>query len=151
MEVRDAITRAMDDVKVMSLDGYFLASAFSMTEEGKGTNEWTLLFYSAKSGKVRDCFVNDKFVTLGEEQPAQKEMAELETGGLEVSAGEAVETATQGFGKKTINILISLHTDKRLLWNITLVAADMTATSFEIDAKTGAVVKQQTVSLATRL
>ncbi len=151
MEVKDAINKAAADFKVMSLDGYFLVSVFSITEEGKEITEWTLLFYNAKTGKVRDCFVNDRFVTLGEEQPVQREMEELHTEGMKVSVEEAMHAAMKGFNGKILNILISLHTDGRLLWNITLVATDITATSFEIDAKTGKIIKQQTTSLMTKL
>ncbi|MBI4170988.1 MAG: PepSY domain-containing protein [Candidatus Aenigmarchaeota archaeon] len=151
MQLKDAVQKAMNDIKVMGLDGYFLASIFSITEEGKDISDWTLLFYNPETKKTRDCFVNEKFVTLGEEMPAQKEMKELVTSGMKVKVTEAIDTALKNFDKKIINILISLHTTERVVWTITVVAADITATSFDIDAGTGKVLREETVSLMKRL
>ncbi len=151
MELETAIGKAMSDMKVMSLDNYFLASIFSITEEGKDITDWTLLFYNPETKKTRDCFVNDSFVTLGDEMPAQKDMKELNAANMKIGVVEAMDTALKNFNKKIINILISLHTAQQLVWTITLVAADITATSFDIDAETGKVLKEETVSLMKRL
>ena len=151
MELEEAIKRAMDDIKVMSLDDYFLASVFSIIEEGKDVTEWTLLFYNPKTKKTRDCFVNEKFVTLGEEMQAQKEMKEVIALEAKTHVNDAIKTAQQKYGKKTINILISLHMTDRICWAITMIGTDITATSYEIDGTDGKVLSENTVSLMKRL
>ena len=151
MQLEEALRRAMSDIKVMSLDDYFLASCFSITEEGKPITEWTLLFYNPKTKKTRDCFVNDKFVTLDDETEAQKEMTELGKELPKIHVEEAIKIAQKKYAKKTINILISLHTIEKLAWAITMIGADITATTFEIDAKTGHILKEDTTSLMKRL
>ncbi len=151
MQAEEAINRAMADIKVMSLDDYFLASCFSIIKEGKDIAEWTLLFYNPKTKKTRDCFVNDKFVTLDEELQAQKEMTELGKEPPKIHVEEAIKTAQRKYGKKTINILISLHTTDRTSWAITMIGTDITATTFEIDAQTGKILKEDTASLMKRL
>ncbi len=151
MQLEEALRRAMSDIKVMSLDDYFLSSCFSITEEGKPITEWTLLFYNPRTNKTRDCFVNDKFVTLDDEMEAQKEMTELGNELPKMRAEDAIKTAQKKYGKKTINILVSLHTIDKPAWAITMIGADITATTFEIDANTGHIMKEDTTSLMKRL
>jgi hypothetical protein len=151
MELQEAVKRAMKDVKVTSLKNYFLASVFSITEEHKGIKEWTLLFYNPSENKVRDCFVNEKFVTLGEEQAAQKSLAEVDAKKVKVKVEKALELAKAKYNKKTINILVSLHKKESLLWTITMIGADITATSYDIDAATGKLIHEDTVSLMKRI
>lgn len=151
MELDEAVKKATGDFKVMSLDNYFLASIFSITEDAKAIGEWTLLFYNPKTRTTRDCFVNDRFVTLGEEADAQKEMAELNINDVKIGVHDAVKEAKKLYHKKSINILITLHMAERLAWTITFVGTDITATSYEIDAKTGKLLREQTTSLMKRV
>jgi hypothetical protein len=147
LDLGKAIERAMADWSVRSLKNYFLASVFSIIEENQDIREWTLLFYNPQSGKTRDCFVSEKFVTLSEEADAQKEMAKLDIKSVAIGVNEALKIAHKKFNKKIINILISLHTAARPLWTIIFVATDVTATSFDIDAASGSVVMEETTSL----
>ena len=151
MEFQEAITKAMGNSKVTTLKDYFLASIFSITEEGKGITEWTLLFYNKQTHKIVDCFVNDKFVTLDQEMPAQKEMERLEAPENAIEVEKAIEIAKKNYSKKTINILISLHMAPHLMWTITMIGSDISATKFDIDAKSGKIVKEETTSLMKKI
>ena len=151
MEVSDAIERAKNNEDVRKLAGYFLCSCFACLKQSKDRiNEWTLLFYNKKKNTVLDVFVNDKFVTIGDETPPIKEVEEPDFDTVEIGIEEALE-ALKDFKKSTINVLITLHKKGIMVWTISMITTDMMATTFDVDAVTGKIVKEETMSLVRRL
>ncbi|MFA4819345.1 MAG: PepSY domain-containing protein [Candidatus Aenigmatarchaeota archaeon] len=152
MELKEAIDRAESDEGVKKLTKYFMCSCFVCIKDIKDKiDEWTLLFYNPEKELVIDCFVNDKFVTLGEETPPLKEVKKPDFTEAHVTIKEALETVEKKFDKKTINVLITLHQKDTLVWTINMITPDMNATTFDIDAKTGNIVHEETTSLIRRL
>lgn len=156
MKFEDAVKRASANESVQKLKSFFLGSGFASLTDETDVKEWTLLFYNPAKKTVVDCFVNDRFVTVGEETPAVSEIEELDTKPVKADVREALKTAKEKFGKKTINILISLHKkeiESRLytVWTIGMIAPDISVTSFDIDAESGLVLKEETTSLIRRV
>jgi hypothetical protein len=156
MNLDDAVRRANANDQVQRLKDFFLGSIFASLTEFTDVNEWTLLYYSPRTKTVVDCFVNEKFVTVGEETPAINEMQELAMGEVNTTVDSALAIVKKQFKKKPINILISLHTkviEKKsyTVWTIGLVTQDISVTSFDIDASNGAVLKEETTRLIRQL
>ncbi len=162
MELKEALNAAMSFPQVMSLRNYFLASVFSMIEEGGEVKEWTFMFYEPASGKVRDCVVskNDNGNTkvkypykirLEEDRPSRAEMKELRADNIKISVDDALSTAKKNYKKKSINILITLHSREKPTWTITFIGADITATSIDIDAMTGDITREESADLTRKL
>lgn len=146
LDLETAIKRARADPHVAALKDYFLASVFSIIDDKQDIRDWTLLYYSKKEHRTADCIVNEAMVSVTDVIPAQKGMEKLDLD-IRVSVKDAMGTARKKYSKKIINIMISLHQKERPLWTITMVGADITATSFDIDARTGKILREETVSL----
>jgi hypothetical protein len=156
MNLDDAIRRAGANDQVQRLKDFFLGSIFASLTEFSAVKEWTLLYYNPRTKTVVDCLVNEKFVTVGEETPAINEMQRLQTDDVRVSVDKALSTVRSQFKKTAINILISLHNkeiEKKsyVVWTIGLVTQDIAVTSFDIDAASGAVLKEETTRLIRKL
>lgn len=151
MEATEAIEKAMTNEDVKKLKSYFLCSCFACIKGVKDSiNEWTLMFYNPHTNKIVDCFVNDRFVTVGEETLPLKEVEEADFGHVAIRAGKALDAVSKKFSKSTINVLITLHR-KPPVWTINMITPDMTATTFDIDAKSGRITREETTSLVRRL
>ncbi len=151
MEVKEAIERAKNSKDVKKLKNYFICSCFAcINDSKKEITEWTLLFYNPEKKVVLDCFVNDKFVTLGEETPPMSEIKKPSLDGLKVTAEDALGTVLKNFKKSTINVLITLHKNP-LVWTINMITKDMMATTFDVDASTGKVLREEETSLIRKL
>ena len=151
MQVKDAIERAEKSDEVKKLHGYFLCSCFaSIKDKDEKVKEWTLLFYNHEKKVVLDCFVNEKFVTIGEETPPISDVERPDLSGLKITVDEALEKVVKNFSKSIINILITLHSKKSLVWTINLITKDMMATTFDIDANSGEIVREETTSLISQ-
>ena len=156
MKIEEAIYKSSHNENVQRLKGYFLCSGFTtLTETKKDITEWTLLFYSQKSKTVIDCFVNEKFVTVGESTPAMKDMEEVDAKKLCVDIDDALESVEKKFAGKSINTLISLHMKEfgkkqKLVWTIAMITQGLSATSYDVDAVTGEILGEETTSLIRR-
>lgn len=157
MKLKEAAEKAGKNENVRKLKGCFLSSGFAcLSDDNKTVNEWTILYYNTKRRTVVDCFVNDRFVTVGEETPAIKDMQELDIDSVVISVEEALDIVDKHFKRKTINILISLHMKefdgKNLtVWTIGMIAPDISVTSFDIDANTGKILKEETTRLIRKV
>ena len=152
MDVSYAIERANANEEIKKLSGYFLCSCFACIKQSKEEiKQWTLLYYNPDSRKVLDCFVNDKFVTLGDETPPLAEIEKPDFEELKVTVEDALEKAAKDYRKSTLNVLITLHQKQRLVWTINLISGDMMATTVDVDAKTGEITRREETSLIRRL
>jgi uncharacterized membrane protein YkoI len=160
MELSEALERAEQDDHVQKLKSFFLGSAFASInadeDKSRKIREWTLLYYNPAKNSIIDCSVSDKFVTVGEEMPAIKEVAELDVSRVKVPLHQAFAAADSCMKKKALNILISLHTKEisgksYTAWTIAFVTADMSVTSVDVDASTGKILKEETTRLVRRL
>lgn len=150
MEVNEAIEKASNNEDVKKLQNYFLCSCFAcVKDKNDKITEWTLLFYNPDKNVVVDCFVNSKFVTIGEETPPLTEIEKPDFDEAKVNVGDAI-SAVKNFKKNTINVLITLHKSP-LIWTINMITPDMMATTFDIDAKTGKILREEETSLIRRL
>lgn len=150
MELKDAIEKAGRSEDIKSLKDYFLCSCFAYLKGVKDKiSEWTLLYYSPKSRMVIDCFVGDE-VIVGEETPPISEVEKPDFSEVTVTAEDALETASKNFSKGTINVMITLHSKGTAVWTISMITADMMVTIFDIDAKTGKIIKEEATSLVRR-
>ena len=150
MEAGEAIEKAMKDGNVKKIidDGFFLASAFSSLKKGKIT-EWILLFFNSKTKKTIDCYVTQN-INLDEEMPAMKELTELNTEKIKISAEKAVETAKSKFSGSAISTLITITTKERVVISITFISAALQATIYDIDAENGEILREESANLARR-
>lgn len=156
MKLEDAVKRAGANEGVQRLKTSFLGSIFASLADSDDVKEWTLLYYNPRNRSVVDCFVSEKFVTVGEETPAINEIQELDTKSIKVDVKNALKTAREKMPKKTVNILISLHVKDvdgkpRTVWTIGMVTPDISVTTFDIDADSGAVLKEETTSLIRKV
>ncbi|MBS3051326.1 MAG: PepSY domain-containing protein [Candidatus Aenigmarchaeota archaeon] len=151
MDVSYAIEKANANEDIKKLRDYFLCSCFACIKHAdEKISQWTLLYYNPQANKVVDCFVNDKFVTIGEETPPLAEIEKPDFNGLNVQAEDALATARENFRKSTINVLITLHQNP-LKWTINFISSDMMATTVDVDAKSGRITRQEETSLIRRL
>lgn len=151
IELTEAIQRAKANEDVKKLKDYFLCSCFACIKTSSDKiNEWTLLFYNQKKNLVLDVFVNDKFVTIGEETPPLKEVEKPDFDAVKITVEEAL-AAVKDFKKSTINVLITLHQKGVMVWTLSMITPDMMATTFDIDAKTGKIIREESTSLVRRL
>ncbi len=146
--LKEALEKAEKDlnVKKMMTEGYFLCSVFASVQNS--VNEWILHFYSSRTNKIVDCSVGES-VLLGEETPAEKKFSKLEADKIKISAEQALEKAKKKFKGSAANTLMTLHKKKGMVWTINMIAPNMTATTYNIDAETGKLLSKDTTSLIT--
>jgi uncharacterized membrane protein YkoI len=146
MKILDAIERAQKSGEFSKLKDFFLASAFACITENEDIKNWTLLFYNKKRNVAVDCFVNDKFVTFDAEMPAMDDYKELKFDKI-IPVEKAINIAKEKVNIKIVNILITLVMKESVLWKISVITIDIAATSFEIDASNGEILKEDRTSL----
>lgn len=152
MEVSEAIEKASNHSDIKALHGYFLGSCFAVAKKSDDKIEdWTLMYYDSKTGKAVDCFVNKKFVTASKETRSVSPVEKMELSGLKITIERALEIAQNKFARGTINILITLHTKKALVWSISMIGVDLTVTTYDIDAKSGKILEEESTSLIRKL
>jgi hypothetical protein len=154
MNVLDAIEKAENNENIKTLKDFVLGSAFACVKDKEEITQWTILFYNPRTKKVIDCFVNEKFVTPGEETPALYETDELkeeDINKMKITVEKALEIAKEGVTKSIVNIMISLHKRDSILWSISIVATDMTALTIDINAETGDTIKKEETKLIRQL
>ncbi len=156
MNLLDAVEKVEHNENVRKLRGYFLGSIFASIIESEEINEWTILYYNPHNKTVVDCFVSEKFVTVGEETPAIKEMEELDLKNVNIGIETVLKTLEKKFKKKALNILISLHKKQfekeiKTVWTVAYVTPDMSAVSFDIDAASGDVLNEVTTHLLRKI
>lgn len=152
VDVSEAMEKASNSSDVKKLKSYFLCSCFACIKKtDEKIDHWTLLYYDEKAKKVVDCFVNEKFVTIGDETPPIAEIEKPDFGDLQITAEEAIEKAGENYRKSTLNILITLHQKGSLVWTINFISGDFMATTVDVDAKNGKILKEEETSLVRRL
>lgn len=152
MDVRQAIEKASNSSDVRKLKSYFLCSCFACIKKmDEKIDHWTLLYYDEKARKVVDCFVNDKFVTVGDETLPIAEIEKPNFDDLQITAEEAIGKASENYRKSTLNVLITLHHKGSLVWTINFISSDFVATTVDVDAKAGKVLREEETSLVRRL
>lgn len=150
MEAMDAIKNA--EGSIQEFKDYFLCSCFACIKNaGDEIKEWTLLLFNDKTNMVLDIFVNDKFVTIGEETPPIADIERPDMRSARLTAEQALGIASGKFKGGTINVLLTLHQKSSLVWTINMITPAMTATTFEIDAQTGEIIREETTSLIRKL
>ena len=145
MEFEEALRKASGFMK--KYKGYFLCSVFSSIKNVKGkpsdcAGEWILHFSDKR--KSLDCHVADDAVRVDDAQ-SLGEPIELDVRSVSISLDKAIES-TGVILKKAVTILVSLHNSPPV-WTINFIKADMTVTTFDVDAETGKITREDTTSL----
>ena len=152
MNVIDAIQKAEDNEDVKKLRGYFLCSCFAcIKSKDEKIKEWTLLYYNPEKNLVLDCFINDKFVTVGDETPPISEVEKPDFHNIDTTIEEVLDKVGKNFSEGLVNVLITLHKKASVIWTINFITADMNATTFDVDVKTGKILREESTSLIRKL
>ena len=152
MEIKTAIEKAQQNDDVKQLHDYFPGSCFACIKKaGEEVKDWTLLYYDPKTDKAIDVFVNEKFVTVSKETRLVNKIKKPDFSDLKITIGHALEIAQNNFTRSTINILITLHKKDELVWTINMIGVDLSVISYDIDAKTGKIVHEESASLIRKL
>ena len=138
MKLAEAIELAEKDENVRKLKGYFLVSCFAIIKDNN-IDEWILHYLNPNSKKIVDCFVGSD-VKIGEAMPATGKMDRLEMKNIKISDEQALKKI-----KKTGQVLMVLH--KKKLWTVNVIGKNLSVTSYDIDAETGKIVREETSSL----
>ena len=144
MNIKEAVAKTVPE------KGYFLVSAF--TDEKLEYKTWTLMFYRRSDNTVLDFKVGIG-AEKGDVQPTEKEFQELNVDDMKISAEEAVNSA-KGLlsGTKPTAIYISANTkDGKTTWTISFILPDISAAIYDLDAKTGEIIKQDRFSLLRKI
>lgn len=141
MELEEALHKAEGFIKEAGKKGYFLCSIFASIKDVE-ISEWILHFYGG--GKALDCYVSDKVVV--EESQSLGEPVELDAGKVNISASKALEIAGR---RPAITTLLSLH-GAPPTWTINFITAAMSVTTFDIDAGTGKITREEMSSILKR-
>ena len=85
-----------------------------------------------------------------------KEIDEIRITDVETDVDNVIDELKKQFKKESISTLISLHkkdfeSKKKLEWTVAFITQEMSATSFDVYAKTGKLLKEETTSLIKRL
>ena len=151
MDVSEAIEKASNSSDVKNLKSYFLCSCFACIKKmDEKIDHWTLLYYDEKAKKVVDCFVNSEFVTIGDETPPIAEIERPNFDDLQINAEDAIEIAARNYRKSPLNILLTLHQNP-LKWTVNFISGDFIATTVDVDAKSGKILRKEETSLVRRL
>lgn len=150
MKILDAMKRVEKSEEFSKFKDFFLASAFVCIAENEEVKSWTLLFYNKSRHVTIDVFVNDKFVTFSEETQAMNEFKKLTIGKI-IPVEKVMEMTREKIRSKIVNILITLVMSETTIWKISYITADISATSFELDASDGKILKEDKTSLLANL
>jgi hypothetical protein len=147
MHVLDAIKIAKEKVD----KGFFLCSCFVSLRDFSLPEEWTVIFYNPEKGSLLECTCSESGITM-EESRAMNEVQPLEIGDVRKDEAYVMEKVMNDFGRNPVNILISLHTKgNKATWTVALVTSDLNVTIYDIDARTGGIIKKETTGLVKRL
>ncbi len=157
MNLLEAVNKAEHNDNIKKLKGYFLGSSFaSLYGNNEGISEWTLLYYNPENKSVVDCVVNDKFITVGEATAALKEIEEIHITDVGTDIGTVLKNLEKQLKQQSIGRLISLHKKNldgkwKLVWTVAFITQSMEATSFDVDAVSGKVLKEEKTSLIRKV
>ena len=145
MEFEEALRKASGFME--KYKGYFLCSVFSSIKNVNGkpsdcTGEWILHFSDKR--KSLDCHITDDTIRVDDAQ-SLGEPVELDVSSVSISPDKAI--GSTGFVlKKAVTILVSLHSSPPV-WTINFIKAGMTVTTFDVDAETGKITREETTSI----
>jgi hypothetical protein len=149
MKLSEALGRARSnsDVQILEKSGYFLGSIFSMTDSSQEISEWTFLYFNPQTNKIRDLAISEKESKLDEEREPRSPVSLLNPNALKISVNDAIGIGLAKLAKSSAKILVTLHQKDCLMWTLTFVSSDLQATTFDIDAQTGEILREETTSL----
>lgn len=150
MHVLEAIR--MSEEKMQGRKDFFLCSCFVSLREFSEPEEWTVLFYSRKSGNLIECTCRGGGVDVSDEIRAVSEIDRLDKSLVLKDEMHAIERVRNDLAGMPINILVSLHTkDGRAVWTMSAVMQNLSVTIYDINAATGDIIRKETTGLVRRL
>ena len=130
--------------------GAYLSSAFLMLN---GSSNWLLSYYDRKANMMTSFEVGDAIAVRENEEVFKEPKAvvkKLDVAAVAVTAEKALAAAGKAFEKdqrepfKKIVVLQNL--DAGQVWNITFLLKDLTTVNFKIDAKSGKLLSQKSMT-----
>ncbi|MBI2076113.1 MAG: PepSY domain-containing protein [Candidatus Aenigmarchaeota archaeon] len=143
MEFEEALHKAGSFIKEAKAKGYFLCSVFSSSTTSV-FDEWILHF--AGKDSALDCYIRGDAIHVDETRSIG-EPVELNLTKVKVSISEALDSV--GKPKSAVSTLVSLHRSPPV-WTINFIKADMTVTTFDVNAETGKITREETASILKR-
>jgi len=149
MHVLDAIR--ISEEKMQGHKDFFLCSCF-VSAKDFSVHEWTVIFYNPGTGNVIECECNESGVQLSEESRSVKEPPPLRKSDIIKDEAYIMEKVGSDFGAKPVSVLVSLHTkDGMTTWTVSVVTQDLTATIYDIDTKSGDIIRKEKTGLVRRV
>ncbi len=148
MHVLEAIR--MSEEKMQGRKDFFLCSCF-VSSKDFSVRGWTVIFYNPKTKNVVECECSESGVEVSEESRSMKEPRPLVKSEIIKDDSYALGKASSDFSGKPVNVLVSLQTKDRTMWTVSVVTQDLSATIYDIDAKTGEVLRKEKTGLVRRV
>lgn len=150
MHVLDAINKAEE--KMQSRKDFFLCSCFVSCKDFSETDEWTVIFYNPSSRNVVECECNENGIQVSDESKAISNPSRLVKNDIVADEFDILKKVGGDFDIKPVSILVSLRTkDNMTMWTVSVVTQDICATIYDIDAKTGDIIRKEKTGLVKRV
>jgi len=163
LKIGELIEIAKADLKIQSLlnSGWFFASIFVMSERNQEPKDYRLILYNPESNEVQDCVIKtaadavnlkDHKVSVGEKSEARSELAPLIIDN-HLELDDVLEIANRAFSESDLltsisAYLASFHTKGgKITWTVNIIYQGLRVRTFEIDANTGEILRDETTTL----
>jgi len=146
MELSEALKRMKKEEK----DDYILVSAVAIVSGKDEVSRWALVYQNPETRNILDFYVTEEGIQKGEATKGEDEFKELEIEKVKISATRATDKAKKEISKTPISIVVSLTNNKKLIWKVSIISQDLMASTVEIDAVTGDILKKSETSIGRR-
>jgi len=151
MQLKKALKRAkkLEEIEKAEKRGGFFCSALTTLAEDEDIEQWQLGFYLPQRELITTIEVSqDSCEMTNSDKPLKKELKELKTDEVEISAQQALDKATDSlendYGGYYSKIILSLkNKEDEILWAVAFVRKNMTIISFEINSQSGNIVSSE--------
>jgi uncharacterized membrane protein YkoI len=128
----------------------FLVSAVAIVSGKEDLSRWTLIYQNAETKAILDIHVGEEGVEYGKESSSEEEFKELPVSKIKISSKTAIDKARKEINKIPMSIVVSLINNQSLVWKVSIISQDLTASTVEIDAASGKIIKKSETSIGRR-
>ena len=147
MEIFEAIKKTEKRIK----QGYFLVSAIAIASADNKISKWTLIYQDTKTKNTMDTYVNEGGIEFGKESANEENFHELKISQIKISSKEAISKARKEIDKIAISVIASLISKEKPVWKISIISQDLMATSVEINAVNGKILKKSETVIGKKM
>ena len=141
---------ALKRMKKEEKDDYILVSSVAIVSGKDEVSRWALVYQNPETRNILDFYVTEEGIQKGEATKGEDEFKELEIEKVKISATRATDKAKKEISKTPISIVVSLTNNKKLIWKASIISQDLMASTVEIDAVTGDILKKSETSIGRR-